>query len=220
MKRSLGFTLLLVCGAALTGCSDAVGPNIPGLHPSSPNGYAAESDPEEELPSEFEKPPTIIRWWTEVGFIPEENVAYAMGFMHYWANRARQTTTVHLRYGNHHVASRTNESAHDTWLPWYGELVTRSLVGLSGDCGHIVEGQSQHRAWHEAFTRNGWFSWGHVTQSSTAVDVQPTCPPSGGGGEPSEPKCITVYEDHWLYDPNTGEFEYQYTYTKEYCNDM
>jgi len=60
-----------------------------------------------------------------------------------------------------------------------------------------------------------------------AEDEEPETPGPGGGGGPGDPgggggmmRCYTYTVDHYWYHPDTGEYEYRYTETKTWCDEM
>jgi hypothetical protein len=200
MLRTIRWLPGIACAIALLACADATDPTAPGPAPAadvpllSTEGSGSEPSPEElaEMPAEFRSASTILDYWTDAGFLPAEGRAYARGFMTYFATNAAQQVRLSLRFENRPIGQSDASAENSDWLPAVRWLFTTAYMGVSGTCGHLADGVSSHRAWHQ-FLGGGWkfFSWGHTGRTSGDSAEQPSCPeppppppspPSGGGG--------------------------------------
>ena len=200
MLRTIRWLPGIACAMALLACADASDPTAPGPAPASAlpalstEGTGPAPTPEElaEMPAEFAEAPTIYSHWTDAGFLPAEGRAFARAFMTYLATNATQQVRLSLRFEDRPIAQSDAGAEEADWFPATRVLFTTAYVGVSGTCGHLADGTSSHRAWHQ-FIGGGWkfFSWGNTGRSSGDSDHQPACPepppppptpPSGGGG--------------------------------------
>ena len=205
----------VACAMVLSACADSTDPTAP--RAESPNDVPALSlegsgpapTPEElaEMPSEFATEPSINVYSTDVGFSSQEGRAFAHGYMSYLASDASQDVTLDLRFENDPIGSSNAYGEQSNWLPWVRTLATTAYIGVSGDCGHLADGRTNHKAWHK-FLVGGWkfMSWGNEARSSADSREQPACPPppppptgtpGGGGDDEYDTGCEFCQE--WLY---------------------
>ena len=97
------------------------------------------------MPSEFAVTPTILVYWTNVGFLPAEGRAYGRGFMSYYATNAEQNVALSLRFENREVASTNAFGENSDWLPANRMLFTTAYLGVSGACGHLADGGDREK---------------------------------------------------------------------------
>jgi hypothetical protein len=191
--------LRLACGLLLSACADTTDLTAPSAVASSDaprlsvegGGSAPSAEELAQMPSEFAASPTILDYWTNVGFLPAEGRAYGRGFMSYFATNAEQNVALSLQFEHRTIASTEALGENSDWLPANRMLFTTAYLGVSGACGHLAGGTSNHKAWHQ-FIGGGWkfFSWGTAGRSSGDSAEQPACepppplppPPSSGGG--------------------------------------
>jgi hypothetical protein len=162
------------------------------------------------MPSEFAMSPVILAYWTNVGFLPAESRAYGRGFMSYYATNAEQKVAFSLRFENSVIARTEAVGADSEWWPANRMLFTTAYLGVSGACGHLADGTTNHKAWHQ-FIVGGWkfFSWGDTGRSSSDSAEQPGCepppppppqpPPSSGGGNSDEYEGGCELCQQWFY---------------------
>jgi hypothetical protein len=201
MKRTLtSFAALAVCVAQIA-CYDSIAPIparrdlellIPGvgdrLRPLSDYTddqiLATPGTPSpEQVPPEFQQAPSIISRSTAVKF--EGAQLGGAANMRYYASHASQTLTFSLRNSTAGFPTPTFESAASDLLPWVRDLRTEGRVVTLGDCGHLVNAGSSHRAWHQFPLVGSLLSWGQQSATSDASAQQPPCsddPGAGGGG--------------------------------------
>ena len=191
----------LACGMVLLACADTTDPTAPSAVDSAGDpqlfveGGGSAPSPEElaEMPSEFAMSPTILDYWTNVGFLPAESRTYGRGFMSYFATNAEQEVDLSLRFENNKVAETVAYGENSDWLPANRMLFTTAYLGVNGACGHLADATTNHKARHQ-FIGGGWkfFSWGNTGRSSADSAEQPECapppppPPPSGGGNPNE----------------------------------
>lgn len=221
----------LAFGMVLLACADTTDPTAPSAVASadapqlSTEGGGSAPSPEElaEMPSEFASSPAIYDFGTKVEFLPAENRVIAQGTMSYLASHASQNVTLSLRFDNSPIASTEALGENSDWLPWFRGLSTTASLGVSGACGHLADGGTIHKAWHQ-FLVGGWkfLSWGNEARSSNDSAEQPQCapspPPSGGGGpDEYEDSCWLcqqwfyyidgeIVDEWWECDPIDGRF--------------
>lgn len=203
----------LACGMVVLACADTTDPTAPSAVVSadapqlSTEGGGAGPSPEElaEMPIEFRTNPTILDFWTDVGFLPAESRAYARGFMSYLASNAAQDVVLSLRFDNSTIASSDAFGENSDWFPAVRMLFTTAFVGVSGTCGHLADGTTNHKAWHQ-FLVGGWkfLSWGNTARSSGDSAEQPECPPlppppPAGGGSSDEYEDGCQLCQQWFY---------------------
>ena len=214
MSASTRLLARAACAIVLSACADTADPVAPRAEgPASTvalsvDGTGPEPTPEElaEMPSEFATAPSILSASTSVGFEPDQGRAYAMGYMTYLASDASQDVVLDLRFQNDHIATRQVHGEQSDFLPWFRALVTPAHLGVSGTCGHLADGTTNHRAWHK-FIVGGWkfLSWGNDAKPSSDSEEQPGCPPppppppSGGGGGDDEYDSGCELCQEWLY---------------------
>ena len=195
---------------ALSACADGKDPvsstaAAPNAGPSL--GVAPTPDEIGEMPPEFMTSPAILDAWTDAGFVESESRAYAMGFMKYLATNATQEVTLDLRFENDPVGTRSASGESADLLPYLRTLWTTATMGVSGSCGHLVDGSTVHKAWHQ-FLGAGWkfFSWGTDGRSSSDSKAQSSCeppppppPPTSGGGDGDEYQGGCELCQQWFY---------------------
>jgi hypothetical protein len=203
----------LACGMVLLACADSTDPTAPSVAASagppqlSAEGGDAEPTPEElaEMPAEFRMPATLLSYWTDVGFT-YDGTAYAQGFMRYFATNATQEVTLDLRFENRMVATRKAYGEQSDFLPAIRTLWTSAHLGVSGSCGHLADGATIHKAWHQ-FLVGGWrfLSWGNAAGTSGDSAEQPACappppppPPADGVGRGGEYEEGCTLCTQWL----------------------
>ena len=201
----------VACAMVLSACAESTDPIAPPAEaPEDPSLYIGSGEPTAAqlamMPAEFAQRPTILNYWTEVGFLPTEGRAYARGFMDYFATDAEQEVTLDLRFENTTVGTTRAVGEQSNWLPWVRMMFTTAHIGVSGTCGHLADGSSRHRAWHK-FLISGWefLSWGNYVRSSHDSEEQPACPPPpppptddpGGGDDEYEGDCELCQQ--WFY---------------------
>ena len=224
----------IVCATVVLACTDATDPAAPTAATSSDNPQLFIDDidgvddlegvePIEptaaelaELPSAFRASPTLLDYWTDVGFIPAERRAYAQAYMKYFATNATQEVTLDLQFERSLIATRNAHGENTDLLPFTRSLWTTALLGVSGSCGHLADGASVHTAWHQLIA-GGWkfFSWGNTGRTSGDMKEQDPCappppppvPPSGTGGTDDSPGYQPICEfcQQWLEFTFWGE---------------
>lgn len=216
MSTSLRTLPRLMCALLLAACADTDNPTAPIDSAIGPpqliiEGGSTSPTPEEfaEMPAEFSTYPTIIRAWTDVGFLSYESRAYGQAFMEYFATNAEQAIEMDLLFENAAVTSGSARSAQSNWLPYIRTLWTTTGLGVSGACGHLVNGRSQHEAWHQfIFSGGGFLKWGNAKKPTNDSKEQPACAPppppdyqddggGGGGGGEYDKTCEMCQQ--WLY---------------------
>lgn len=175
MLKRLGLVVLAACSLAATACTDAVAPVSPG----GASAWMDEAPP--GAPSEFDQPTHLAGYSLDLRLEPTYGRGVAT--MYYWANRAEQSVSLTLRTPEGGViAPGPVTSQRSEWYPHEGTLQTVAYVGVNGSCGHMLDGQSQHRAWHE------WqgFTWSDQGKGLSKNREQPVCaeiiPGDDGGG--------------------------------------
>lgn len=159
----------------------------------------------DELPPEFNEAAILLRYYTVAGFTDDAHQAYGTSVMHYFANHARQTVDLKLRYNGSEVTSTSGSTEDSFFLPWHRSMVTTATLGISGTCGHAVHAAGTHSVWDEFVTSGqGLLSWGHQGASSHGDDAQSPClqnagGPGGGGGWSDEQYYICYYYDWYDY---------------------
>jgi len=238
MVRKVRWAAILLGGVSLLGCTDALGPSAP---PASPRNSEYDN-----VPPEYQQGPSLGPVRTEVGFMTGR--AYGMAIMDYYGNRAEQTITLTLRRNNAVVMSTTGSSEQQSFFPSIPpgsrRMVADAGMGVSGACGHMIDGASRHTAWQEFWTPGGsLLTWAREGATSIATASQegagpatnrlprtgmsspsfdesvPGCQegvPGSGGGSGSY-HCTTTYVDHYWYYPETGQVEYRYTTSSTNC---
>jgi hypothetical protein len=157
------------------------------------------------LPPEFNEGAILLRYYTVAGFTDDAHQAYGTSVMHYFANRARQTVDLKLRYNGAEVTSTSGFTEESFFLPWHRSMVTTATLGISGTCGHAVHATGTHNVWDEFITSGqGLLSWGHKGASSNGDGSQSPClqsggGPGGGGGWGDEQYYICYYYDWYDY---------------------
>jgi hypothetical protein len=195
-------------------CADATDPAAPSAVVSADppllatDGGAAPTEAEfAAMPAEFRTSPSVFTVSTDVGFLPAEHRAYARGFMNYLATNAVQEVDLSLRFDGSEIASGRAVGEQSDWLPGLRMLLTTAYVGVSGPCGHLAEGTTTHKAWHQ-FLVGGWkfLSWGNHAKSSYGGAEQDACeppppppppPPGGGSGDEYNEGCDLCQQ--WFY---------------------
>ena len=201
------------CVFVVLACADAIDPIAPSAA-SSTDGLqlstAAEASPTEEdfesMPQEFRTVPSILSTATDVGFLPAERRAYARGYMTYFSSNASQNVNLSLRLDNSVIATNDAFGEASDWFPARRALVTTAYLGVSGPCGHLAEGTTTHRAWHQ-FLVGGWkfLSWGNHARTSYGSAEQEACesppppPSSPGGGNSDEYEGGCELCEQWFY---------------------
>ena len=205
------------CGLLMLACADASVPSAPDVAASddtpalatSGSGSAPTEEDFASMPPEFRTTASIFTHWTEVGFLPDEQRAFATGYMAYLATNATQEVNLSLRFENQNVASTTARGEETDWLPAARVLFTTARLGVSGTCGHLADGATTHKAWHQ-FLVGGWkfLSWSNQVVSSGDSKAQPACEPppppppppgSGGGGNGDEYQGGCELCQQWFY---------------------
>ncbi len=211
----------MMCGLIVVGCTDATRPTAPPASTEVPSlsvqGEGPEPAEEEfaEMPSAFRMAPTLLNYWTDVGFMSDVGRAYAQGFMKYFGTNATQNVKASLRFENQPIGSSDAYGEASDFLPSLRTLWTTAQIGVSGSCGHLADGATIHKAWHQ-FVAGGWkfFSWGNTAGTSGDSAEQPGCPPTppppsdpggngGGGGDGTdgyEGECEICQEWLQYYD--------------------
>ena len=214
MIASARAILRFALGLFVLACADATDPSGPG-DAASANGPAlstAGASPTEEefalMPSEFRTAPSILSVATDVKFLPAERRASARGYMTYLASNASQDVKLSLRFDNAVIASNSAFGEASDWLPALRALTTTAYLGVSGTCGHLAEGATAHRAWHQ-FLVGGWkfLSWGNHSVPSYGSAEQEACepppppppPPGSGGGDGDEYQGGCELCQQWFY---------------------
>jgi hypothetical protein len=216
----------LVCATVLLACADGTDPTAPSAvaasvlsqplvdddSTSEPSPELSGPSPEElaTMPADFRMNPTLLDYWTDVGFIPAESRSYAQGYMKYFATNATQDVKLDLRFENGVIATRTAYGENTDLFPYVRSLWTTALLGVSGSCGHLADGATIHKAWHQ-FIAGGWkfFSWGTAAGTSGDMKEQvqcvppPTPPPAppgstGGIDDSGGYQLICEYCQQWL----------------------
>ena len=215
----------LVCATVVLACADATDPVAPGAATpaDTPQLFIDDFDGIEgiepveptvaelaELPAEFRASPTLLDYWTDVGFIPAESRSYAQAYMKYFATNATQDVTLDLMFEHQRIASRNAHGENADMLPFVRSLWTTALLGVSGSCGHLADGASVHTAWHQLIA-SGWkfFSWGTNARTSGDMKEQSPCAPpppprpvppgaTGGVDDPGGYRPTCEYCQQWL----------------------
>jgi hypothetical protein len=205
----------IVCAVVVLACADAadpVAPSLPAELDVTPlHVEIGSSEPSiedlEQMPLEFRGNPTLLDYWTDVGFIPAESRSYAQGYMKYFATNATQDVKLDLRFENRGIATRTAYGEEANIFPNVRSLWTTALLGVSGSCGHLADGATIHRAWHQ-FIAGGWkfFSWGTAAGTSGDAAEQTGCEPpppptqrtGNAGNDPEVYQLVCEYCQQWL----------------------
>ncbi len=129
-----------------------------------------------EPPSEFDQPPSITSYYVRTSFDADGVQAWA--YMKAFGNRGRQKIDLALRYNGQPVASASPETSYSEWYPWNFALDTQGQFYITSECGHVIDANSSHAAWHE------WagFQWGRVDKNDYDGESQVPCDDERGGG--------------------------------------
>jgi hypothetical protein len=203
MSHPTRFLVRALCALSLSSCSDG-SPTAPPFDSHRPflteTGLGEEPGPEQlaQMPAAFATAASILSYWTDVGFIPAEQKAYGRAYMTYFATDGRQKITLSVRLNDRYIGSSTAEESQSDWLPATRLMFTSTIRSLSGPCGHAVDGQGQHIAFHK-FPVDGWkfFTWGNQEVPSSDSDSQAPCPPSPPPVQDGE---IVPGDDSYLED--------------------
>jgi hypothetical protein len=198
----------VACAVVLVACGDAAEPAAPRFSNNDvPQLSASEPTPEElaEMPSEFSRDANLQSWGTDVFFIPTAGIAYGQSHMHYFATNAEQELKLDLRYKNAPAGSVRGFTERSTFFPHDYGMWTEASIGVSGACGHSVNGAAIHKVWHKWLV-SGWklFEFHHRAESSFDGDAQVDCPapppqsPGYGGGPEEYPGDCEICQE-WLY---------------------
>lgn len=196
MSRSwafLGATLLLAYG-----CVDAVvAPDaardlelfVPSLvHSRTAAGADTTTRPHRELTQEDADPsltqPTSITVRADAGF--NGTTAYGQSLVNYWANTARSTATLGIRYNNANVGSTSATESASFTLPAWRSLVANATYAVS-TCGNTANVGASGVAWNEMLSLTlSPVVFGRIESSDIKAAAQAACesqqPIEGGGG--------------------------------------
>lgn len=222
MRRTTRRLALLMAALAIAACDDAAGPSppaaqdldifVPALASREPpddfgDRSSLSEDPGEDadVPDEFDAAPAILRSRLIVDFTSTR--AYAQAMMEFWGNRGRQDVALDLHYGGKVIATKTASGRRSEILPGIYRIYTTASVAVSGDCGHMADGASNHDAWHEY----GAWEWGSETQENFDDEAQPDCEKEErivqGGNNEDDAEWYICYYTHY-YDAETGVYLY------------
>jgi hypothetical protein len=95
----------------------------------------------------------------------------------------------------------------------YGITIHRDHVASLGRLVVLCEGD-----WEEEIEIQAYTTPSPTTLSMCGGDGDDDG--GGGGGGGSVWRCYTVTTDHYWYYPDTGDFEYRYTETSRYCEQI
>ena len=168
-------TIALLAGA-LWACEEVPHPletgpiEVPDIA-SPPAGLSAA-----EVPKEFSTPPSIQNWWTDVGF--SGTVAWAQGYMRFFANHAEQLLSLTVRKDGSTVGQRTALERDSYFLPRYTSQWVTTSIDTYGSCGRTAGASTRHTAWHQLAIQSKLTQWGHTSRNSGGDASQPSCSPS------------------------------------------
>lgn len=126
-----------------------------------------------EVPEEFSQSPYIAEWSAEAGF--EADRAYAIGWMRYWANRARQEITLYVRDGSKSLGSRKSVEEDSFLLPATRRIGASVDMLIDRSCGHVAEALSNSLAYHQFLVKTSLMQWGHTQRQGQDDARQPSC---------------------------------------------
>ena len=181
MRRSRMVKLVATLALAATVASIGIGACHDGL-PVEPAPIASpdpllstEPTPEQlaAMPPEFQQTTDILEYWLDVGFISEQ--AYGSAYMKYLGNYAAITLPLALLKNNTEVASTTGFAEQTSYLPAVRTLTAVASLGLSGSCGHTVNGSAIFKAHSQFILNKSWLVWGGVGRSAHNTKSQPAC---------------------------------------------
>lgn len=226
---------MTICGVTLLGCSDAVtsvvvsGPTpgrdldvivpLPALDQTEPPPLTepdGESDPSwsasDEIPSEYYIPASVKN--TRLAAVFFEGKAYAPAESDIFGTHRKQTSKLSLRWGTTPLGSAEDVDEKNGTVPSSHHMVTNASMGLSRDCGHIIDASATYRAAVKWEVGEGVLSISGDAMGANSSASQAPCvdgPVGGGGGGSgggiggsSGYTCYFYYE----YYKDTGEIVY------------
>lgn len=225
MRWSKRLLLPLVASLMAAACEDTAGPAVPAVEDldvvvpalasmvepplSVPVGDAPAfiEDPGDELPDGFLEPAGLLKTRLDAGF--SGNRAFASAMMQFWGNRGEQKVDMRVLHDGTLVGTKSAKGRKSEIFPGVYRIDTGTAMYVSDDCGHAVDADSDHSAWHAW----GDWEWDTDSQQNNDADEQPVCmeevdqkiykPGSGG----SDYKWYVCYYTHY-YDGLTGDYLY------------
>jgi hypothetical protein len=145
--------------------------------------------------------------------------------MDYFASHASVALTLGLRDPLHSDPGPSILEERSALLPASRVLVARGNMLARQACGTIIDVTGQGRAWHSLpapTNAASWPIWGSQTASKPTNAHQPDCTTTTAGYSPAPQTggtlhCTTKTVDHYLYYPDTGVVEYQYSTASTVC---
>jgi hypothetical protein len=223
MRRTTLLLFPLLPALFTGGCDDTTGPTavtssaedldvfIPEL---AANVAEAVGDPEGDRPAggdDADYGEEAFIFWTRViaGFT--QTAAWAQASMEFYANYATINLGMDLRYNGKSIGARSASAGFSEWIPLRSRLDTSAAMGITGQCGHIIDAWGTFAVWFYIPD----FTWGKREKTDPAVAAQPTCVPDppppvkvtkeikGGSGEGEDSDWYVCYYTYY-YDSVTG----------------
>lgn len=211
------------------GCTDA----HPALAPSpsarlttvvSPDGAVGDPDPVH---------PVKIHSATVDVMIPYDRTeAYLTGSMRFDSYHARISAHASVIGPNAYTQSFFPQEQHTGWAFYDKTFNAQWRLPLADNCGHRVMADMRFDVW---WIYSGGSSLTTASSDGFGSGSLPACqaddedePGPGGGPSAGGPlaggggtmRCYTRTVDHYWYDLQTGEYQYRYTETERWCEDM
>jgi hypothetical protein len=187
------------------GCVDAVAPRAPAgdlelfVPPLLPPETAIRMNAEHSLDTAAHRPqrmlvqseedpsfsqPTSLTVRADAGF--NGTTAYGQSLLNYWANTARSTVNLGIRYGNTNVGSTSATESASFTLPAARSLVASATMSVSA-CGNTANVGAAGIVWNETLSLSlSPVVFGRLESTANNAVSQAACeaqqPPDGGGG--------------------------------------